>query len=168
MRVVLYSPRPGYGNRGRGRGNTQQPRRSLRELWPGYLEGGYFDEHKHLRPEYVCRERVEPLVRAMCEQPPGLTTHQIRRFFGHCRALETRLRSMGAAWGDVRPLVCKMDAAAADGASKQRHKIPELFHEFIRTNVAAIRTKEDFLEGFLPHFEAVVGFGQRYFKKERS
>ena len=133
-----------------------------------YLSGGYFDQNGNLKTEYVCRENVEPLVKVMCEQRTSLTTHQVRRYFGHCRAIETKLRAAGAAWDSVRPLVCRLDSAAADGAAKQPPKIPELFHDFIRRNVAAVKTKKDFLEGFLPHFEALVGFGQAYFKKDRS
>ena len=171
---------------GRPRGRPDRPRRPVKPSapdqtvahhWPGYLDGGYFDEDGHLKPEFVCREKVEPLVKAMCRYGPdgqeqeykdGLTQSQIRRYFGHCRALELQLRTGGARWGDVRPLVCKLDAAAADGLAKRERKIPPLFADFIRRNVAAIRTEKDFLEGFLPHFEALVGFGQRWFCKDRS
>ncbi len=44
-----------------------------------------------------------------------------------------------------------------------------IFHDFIRHNVAAVKTEKDFLEGFLPHFEALVGFGTPLFReRERS
>ncbi len=105
----------------------------------------------------------------MCSGRDGLTAHQIRRFFGHCRAIETRLRSGGATtWAAALPEIKKLDVAAADAAAKQPPKIPSLFHDFIRQNVAAVRTREDFLRGFLPHFEALVGFGTARFRRERS
>lgn len=141
--------------------------------WPDYLRGGYFDDAGHLKIEYVSRERVEPLVQAMCGDRVGLTAHQVRRYFGHCRAIETRLKAVGdekraELWKDLLPEVKKLDIAAADGAAKQPAKIPAIFHVFIRRNVAAIKTDKDFLRGFLPHFEALVGFGQAYFRKERG
>lgn len=137
---------------------------TIAQHWPDYLKDGYFDAEGNLKVEYVSRERVEPLAQKMA----SLTIHQVRRYFGHCRAIETRLKSGGAAWQKLWPEVKKLDVAAADGAAKQPPKIPSLFHDFIRRNVDKIQTKDDFLRGFLPHFEALVGFGQAYFKKERS
>lgn len=166
------------GPRGYMPGRSQPPPRdphadTVTKYWPDYLKGGYFDEQGNLRIEYVCRDKVEPLVRTMCEDRVGLTTHQVRRYFGHCRALETRLKGlseeqMETRWKQVHPEVKKLDIAAADGAAKQPPKIPPLFHDFIQRNVAAVRNHRDFLRGFLPHFEALVGFGQAYFKKERG
>ena len=165
----------GYPQQGRGGGGPPGPEK-VEQLWPDYLSGGYFDADGCLKVEYVSREAgqpqekpygVEPLVRAMCEDRNGLTSHQIRRYFGHCRTVETRLKS-GASWGSVLADIKKLDMAAADGSGKKPPKIPALFHDFIQKNVAAIKTKEDFLRGFLPHFEALIGFGTIHFKKERS
>src|SRR3954451_5242859 len=83
---------PGQGVPRDRPGGPDPRERSLTDLWPGYLEGGYFDDQGCLKIEYVSREKVEPLVKAMCESSPRLTTHQIRRYFGHCRAVETRLK----------------------------------------------------------------------------
>jgi len=165
--------RAGGGPPGRG-GPPRDPHgETVTKYWPDYLKGGYFDEAGNLRLEYVCRDKVEPLVRKMCEPRQGLTSHQVRRYFGHCRALETRLRGLdeearAARWKQVHAEVKKLDMAAADGAAKQPPKIPELFHDFIRRNVAAIKTDKDFLSGFVPHFEALVGFGQAHFRKDRG
>jgi CRISPR type III-A-associated protein Csm2 len=157
-----------YSSTFQGGRNAQDPAPVVADLWKDYLKDGYFDADGALRIEYVSREKVEPLVRAMCVDQVGLTTHQVRRYFGHCRAIETRLKASGAAWSKVWPEVKKLDIAAADGAAKQQPKIPALFHDFIRRNVAAIRTQKDFIEGFLPHFEALVGFGQEHFRKDRN
>ena len=83
----------GPGGWGRGGGPPQPPERTLEEIWPAYLKGGYFDDAGHLRLDYVSRDRVEPLVREMSQARPSLTMHQVRRFFQHCRAIEARLRS---------------------------------------------------------------------------
>jgi len=99
-----------------------------------------------------------------CGQPE-LTQHQLRRFFQHCRALEARLRARQAAWPALEAEFCKLDAVAADAAGKNPPKIPEIFHDFIRRNVAAVHSEREFLQGFLPHFEALVGFGSLHLKK---
>jgi CRISPR type III-A-associated protein Csm2 len=163
------------GRGGGYRGPPSGPRPpTLRDIWPDYLKDGYFDAAGNLKVEYVSREKVEPLARAMCldgDRPrrDGLTSNQLRRYFGHCRMIETRLRqSGGATWESVYPEVKKLDIAAADGLAKQPGKIPALFHDFVKSNIAAIRSKEDFLQGFLPHFEALVGFGTAYLRRERS
>ena len=160
-----------YGNQqGHGGGHyAQQTEQTLNDIWPNYLKDGYFDAGQNLRIEYVSREKVERLVQAMCNARIGLTSHQVRRYFGHCRAVETQLRSGNVEWKRVWPLVAKLSISAADGASKQpTPKLPKLFEEFIQRNVDKITSKDDFLRGFLPHFEAVIGFGQAHFKKERN
>jgi hypothetical protein len=154
-----------------GRGGGGPPRgpdpKTLDQIWPRYLSDGYFDDQGNLKLEFVRREQVEPFVQEMC-QGNGLTSHQIRRYFGHCRTVETRLKSGGTIWETIRTEIYTLDRAAADGLAKSPPKIPKLFHDFIRRNVAAIKKDDDFLKGFLPHFEAIIGFGAAYFRKERS
>lgn len=184
--VIRRDPPPGGGGgySPGGSGDRYQPDQTVAQLWPGYLEGGYFDADGNLKIEYVSRcipgdevrpegqqHGVEPLIRAMANaRPPrdGLTTGQLRRFFMHCRGLETRLKS-GATWPQVRPQFEFIGAAAADAYGKQPDpKIPGIFFDFIRRNVAVVKTQDDFLKGFIPHFEALVGFGSLHIKKERN
>lgn len=150
-------------------GGPAQRERSLEELWPQYLRNGYFDTAGTLRPDYVARDRIVPLVKAMDGAQPRLTMSQVRRFFQHCRAIEARLRAHSSTWAAEDPAFRKLDVAAADAAGKSKPKIPRLFHDFIKANVSAVRTERDFLNGFLPHFEALVGFGAQFFReRERS
>ncbi|MBI4540732.1 MAG: type III-A CRISPR-associated protein Csm2 [Gemmatimonadetes bacterium] len=142
---------------------------TIRAIWGAdYLKDGYFDSNGHLRIEYVQRDRVEPLARTMCQASPPLTTGQLRRFFQHCRAIEARLKGRRSSWDRERRHVALLDAAAQDAVGKSPRKIPELFFDFISRNIQTVRTEADFLEGFLPHFEALVGFGARYLRRERS
>ena len=151
---------------GRNRPGGHEP--TLDDLWPQYLRNGYFDAG-NLRPEYVARDHLTPLVNAMRDAKHPLTMSQVRRFFQHCRAIEARLRARSSAWAAEEAAFRKLDVAAADAFCKKPPKIPGLFHEFIKRNVAAVRTEKDFLKGFLPHFEALVGFGSQFFReRERS
>lgn len=155
--------RGGGRGRGRGRGDRGQQHKVVEEIWPGYLKDGYFDEHGHLRPQYVSRESVEPLIEAMAKARPALTMSQLRRFFQHCRRVESRLRRDGVEWGEVLPQVIFLDAVA-QAAVRQNDKVPDLFFDFIRCNVAAVKSPKDFLDGFVLHFEALVGFGAIHIK----
>ena len=139
---------------------------ALEVVWPGYLRGGYFGAD-HLRPEYVGRENVSKLAQSMASGAKPLTTNQLRRFFGHARAIEARLLAKTANWEQVEADFKKLDIAAADAFHKSDQKIPRLFHDFIKCNVAAVSDKRDFLEGFMPHFEALVGFGTEFFRSDR-
>lgn len=158
-----------------------QPNDTLEHRWPNYLQGGYFDDHGNLKIEYVARclpgdenlpdtqqHGVERFVLAMAHGTPKLTTGQLRRFFQHCRGLETRLKSGSATWPQLRAQFQFLDAAATDAFGKQPPKIPDVFYDFIRRNVAAVKWEKDFREGFLPHFEALVGFASLHLPKDRN
>lgn len=151
-------------------GNPLPPSRppAAHGFWPDYLVGGYFDAAGNLRVEYVDREHMEPLARAMADE--RLSTGQVRRFFTHCRAVETLLRAHGKLpesleklWLDQRSNFIRLDVFAADALAKV--KVPPIFHNFIRRNVSAVQTHDDFLKGFIPHFESLIGFGNAYFAK---
>ena len=135
--------------------------------WPDCIADGYF-VNGCLDPGYVVRERMEDLAQTMSSDQPALTTHQIRRFFQHCRAIEARLRTKTSNWERERTEFMKLDVSVADAFGKSPPKVPEIFRDFIRKNVKAVQTEKDFLEGFLPHFEALVGFGSGYFRNERN
>ena len=130
---------------------------------------GYFDAAGNLRTEFVVRDRLVPIAADMANAQPALTTHQVRRFFQHCRAIEAKLRAKTSTWAAEEAAFRMLDVAAADALGKWPKKVPDLFHDFIKSNVAAVKNEKDFLKGFLPHFEALVGFGSQYFKeRERN
>jgi len=157
---------PGNPRRDEGRGD-QDTSGFMHEVWPGYLKDGYFDSGGNLKPEYVRRKEVMPVVEKL--GAAKMTSSQLRRFFQHCRAIESLLKAKRSTWEKERASFMKLDVAAEDALGKRERKIPRLFHDFIKQNVAAVKTEEDFLEGFLPHFEALVGFGSDVFNRnERS
>ena len=130
----------------------------MQDHWPQYLQGGYFDEKGYLRPEYVSRDKMMKIVNQLRDAKPVLTVHQMRRYFQHCRAIESKLKSGRSRWEAEQTNLMRIDIAAKDAYGKSQRKIPALFHDFILSNVAQIKSEKDFLEGFLPHFEALVGF----------
>jgi CRISPR type III-A-associated protein Csm2 len=153
--------------------NRDNPPR-LADIWREYLKGGYFDGEGHLREEYVSRQKVAPLIEAMAKAYPALTSNQLRRFFSHARAIEAELRAKTATWEEKRADFLKLDFAVSDAfgkkdaSGKPAPKVPQLFYDFMRLNVATVRSETDFLKGFMPHFEALVGFGTMHLTKERG
>lgn len=141
---------------------------SLNVLWPDYGKEGYFDSEGDLKSKYVCKKQVEPLVENMARSSPALTRHQIRRFFQHARAIEAKLRAHTSTWGAQKTVFKKLAVAAADAFGKKDRKIPELFYDFINANTDKVKNEKDFLKGFMPHFEALVGFGARHLKEKET
>jgi len=159
------------GNQRGWHAQQQAPIRTISDVWgKPYLAGGYFDERGNLRPELVEREPLERLAREMAQDRPSLTSTQVRRYFGHCRAIETQIlaeseRDRHEKWLGCYKDLMITDAVAAKAREPGKEKIPQLFADYITINVKAAKTSKDFLEGFIYHFEALVGFGSQHFKK---
>ena len=121
-----------------------------------------------LHTGFVSKRTVDPLAEAMANASPRLTTGQIRRFFNHCREIERRLKVDGESWPQVAAGFESLSAHAQYASSGQNRKIPAVFRQFIDSNVDRVTSSDDprvaFLEGFVPHFEALVGFGAAHMR----
>ena len=124
------------------------------------------DSPRCLQREFVYQETDRLAEHLGRKARPALTTGQMRRFFNHCRQLERRLRVDRESWKQVEAafVVLCAHARSAEGA----RKIPGDFAKFIDDNVKRVVADSDpgdaFLRGFLPHFEALVGFSAVYMK----
>jgi len=142
--------------------------KSINVLWPDYLKEGYFDTEGNIIEAYLRKTKVEVLVKGMAfTEKAALTTHQVRRFFQHCRFIEAKIRA-GASWESQRAEFLKLAVAAADAYGKRDKKIPKPFFDFVNCNTNKVKSKKDFLKGFMPHFEALVGFGSIHFKDKKG
>ena len=151
----------------RGRPHRGEPREASK------FPNGYFatdgENRRYLQPAFVARKTVDPLARQLGRHArPALTTGQMRRFFNHCRQLERRLQADGESWEQVAAgfeVLCS-HARYAQSA----RKVPVEFTKFIDDNVQRVVTdsnpREAFLRGFLPHFEALVGFGAAHMRRD--
>jgi len=115
-----------------------------------------------LKSKFVARETMEPMAQGMANDNLNMT--QLNRFFRHCRRIQFRLKRGETTWEQESPEVKLLSAHAADAVGKER-KIPERFRQFIDSNVSRVRTEEDFVKGFMKHFEALMGFASLYAKK---
>jgi CRISPR type III-A-associated protein Csm2 len=130
----------------------------------GQGDDSFFEkgEKRALKSTFVARSTMEPMARNMAND--GLNMTQLNRFFRHCRQIEFRLKRGETAWEQEKSEVELLSAHAAD-ASAKAEKIPDSFRQFIDSNVNRIRTEEDFVKGFMKHFEALMGFASLYAKK---
>lgn len=156
--------------RDRGGDDRSRPQKeALPEFPSSYFEVD-LQGRKYLQPVFVSKQSVGRLARILGEESrPKLTTGQMRRFFNHCREIERRLKVDGESWHQVSAGFESLCYHAQNAQSARPSKIPKEFREFIDKNVNRVVSAEEpemaFLDGFLPHFEALVGFGAAYLRE---
>lgn len=120
----------------------------------GYLQNGYFDKAGNIRPELLLRH-AEEVARAIGRNPGGIANAQLRKFYGHVRMADTRM-SYDVPFEIVRGSVLELGSFVAEARGK--NKVPEVFKQFIDRNLERIADGKDFRQGFVKHFQAVVGY----------
>ena len=146
-------------------GNRNRPQRETLPKFPD----SYFETdnqgRSYLQPDFVSKKNVDPLAKQLAYRK--LTTGQMRRFFNHCREIERQLKVDGKSWHQVSAGFEALCYHAQNAVAA--HKIPREFQDFIDDNVKRVGSAKEperaFLDGFLPHFEALVGFGAAYLKE---
>ena len=154
------------------RRTERRPDRSAPERGTPKLPSVYFstdgEDRRYLQGEFVARKTIDPLARQLDMARPGLTSGQLRRFFNHCRQIEHRLQTEREIWEQVSASFQALSYHAQ--YARSAGKIPEEFRRFIDDNIQRVvedrSPHEAFLHGFMPHFEALVGFASAHLKKE--
>jgi len=147
------APRPG------GTGNYQQPNNP--KLPPGYLAGGYFNAAGYLKNELLV-DHAREVASLIGEGNDGIKNSQLRKFFGHVRAADMRM-NYGVPYEAVHVSILELASFVAD--AKGKSKVPEVFRRFIDKNLENVHDAKSFREGFVKHFQAVVGFFSSFYKK---
>ena len=146
-------------------GRGRPPRQDLPKFPDSYFK---IDNQgrSYLQSDFVSKKNMDPWARRLSDAK--LTTGQMRRFFNHCREIERRLKVDGESWHRVSSRFEALCYHAQN--AKSVGKIPKEFQGFIDDNVKRVVSAQEpekaFLDGFLPHFEALVGFGAAYLKKD--
>lgn len=134
------------------------------QLPEGYLREGYFDEKGNIRCDLISRMAEEVAERL---GNAGVTSAQLRRFFGQVRVIERLLQQ--TTFGEVCPQILSLKAKAANyvgrGSSNEERSRREVFKRFIDQNVDLIikSPEKGFNKGFVPHFESVVAYYKYHF-----
>ena len=141
---------------------TQRPQRRERpgqlRLPEGYLRQGYFDKDGNVLPELIqdwAYELAGQLIRG--EHESKLTSTQLRRFFNKARYIERKLKSQP--FEELKSEIYSLRPLAAYAVG--RKTAPPLFKQFIDLNTGqATKSEKDFTEGFLVHFQSIVGYAK--------
>ena len=160
--------KPSRQRRDRGGDRNKPPRQDLPKFPDSYFKTDN-DDRSYLQPDFVTKRNIDPLAQYLGKNAnPPLTTGQLRRFFNHCREIERQLKVDGESWLRVSASFEALCAHAQN--AKSARKIPHEFQKFIDDNVERVITAEEpeeaFVNGFLRHFEALVGFGAAHMKKD--
>ena len=152
-----------------GRGDRGGPSTIDLPKFPDSYFGTDDSGRSYLQSAFVARKNVDPWARYLAyDARPKLTRGQVRRFFNHCRDIERRLKVGAQSWAQVSASFESLCFHAQ--YAKEAGKIPDEFRKIIDENVKRVTSSEDpktaFLNGFLPHFEALVGFGTAYMRKD--
>lgn len=147
----MTTNRPPAFRGNRGGGFAPRP-----QLPAGYLQKGYFDEKGNILPQ-VIQDWPKTIADALFKAQPRMTSSQLRgAFFGEVRRQEKRLEVIRD-FDAIRPDLLKLGVFATN--RKNKKKVPPLFEEFITANLRwASRSEKDFKQGFVNHFECVVGY----------
>lgn len=166
MKKAGFKDRQQRSHGGRSAEGQRRGRHGAEPTFPQTYFSTDAQGRKYLDSAFVSKKGVGTLARRFSDQK--LTTGQIRRFFNHCREIERHLKVDDESWEQVSAKFESLRYHAQN--AKAARKIPDGFLRFIDDNVervvSAQNPKAAFLEGFLPHFEALVGFGAAYLKRD--
>lgn len=159
-----------HGGSSRGGGRPRPPRDGSvnpRMRLPELPDSYFADDAKGnpcLRTEFVSRDKMNLMAEILGKV--RLTRSQMRRFFNHCRDIEHKIKVGGETWEQVAGSFEALSSHAAYASSSR--KVPSHFQKFIEDNVKRVTSYVDprlaFLDGFMPHFEALVGFSYDHLK----
>jgi CRISPR type III-A-associated protein Csm2 len=139
---------------GKHDGRRRNDKKIYWRLSEDYLKDGYFDQNNCLWQELIT-DRADEIAKGLSYSRPELKNHQMRRFYSHIRKAKAKLDATGN-WNCVKIDVLSLQSFIAEAKAKK--KVPEAFYDFMVRNLEATKNEQDFVKGFLPHFQAVVGF----------
>jgi CRISPR-associated protein Csm2 len=143
----------GQKNKKAGGGNPD----SLPPEYIDKLEKGYFDSSGCLWEEFITT-MASDIAKSFGAK---LKNHQLRRFYGHIKAADNRLK-MTKDWDCVKLDVKKLSSFVSE--AKGKDKVPESFYKFIDANIKKIEKQKDF-EAFVEHFQAIVAYFTYHYPK---
>ena len=126
------------------------------DLPKGYLEQGYFDAAGHIH-KVLLVEHASAVAKAigLRDRAEGIKNAQLRKFYSHVKTAESRM-NYGVSFEAVQPKILELSAFVAEAHGKG--KVPQVFKNFMDINLRHVVDSKSFREGFVKHFQAVVGY----------
>jgi len=154
--IVEYTPE----TRSDGKKNAVNVRflKTVKNPFDEYLaevDNGYFNESGAIDKEFLI-DYPKFLVNEFRKNRNVNKTSQIRRYFDHIRLIEGKYKfhkNFELTKGDLYKLV------SIANKSMTKNNLSESFFKFFDKNIeTACRDSKSFLYGFIPHFQAIIGF----------
>ncbi len=130
----------------------------------------YFEETVKPGQRPVLRAQLlDDEASSVAKEIKTLPASQLRRFYASVLSLkrELEVNPAGATDGLVLARLALLKAHAAY-AKKRMKGVPDAFIKFIVRHVASVKTRDDFLYGFAPCFEAVVAYHKFFETSEKG
>jgi CRISPR-associated protein Csm2 len=136
------------------------------------LKKGYFTHNGVLKIDYIM---LYPEIIADYLGGDGnkLTNTQLRNFYDYVRVAESTYKYSKDAGNTTETIkenliikIKKLNGMVTYSLGRDNSTVSKEFRQFLLANVEACNTVEDVLNGFIPHFEAVVGYFK--YKNPRS
>ncbi|MCS6922301.1 MAG: type III-A CRISPR-associated protein Csm2 [Elioraea sp.] len=175
---------PPQGSGRRDTGNSADRGRIEDLLRPPTEPVGYFSGNdKKAIETRLLGEEAEKVAKKLAEVPAS----QLRRFYAEVMALKRRAELAGASDKEIRAQLTLLRANAAYTWQRQGRypgelvaffaaecrapesaagRYPGELVAFFTRHAASVQTREDFLRGFQPHFEAVMASHKVFEKKK--
>lgn len=156
-------PQRGSGGQGDGGAGEGGDRGRLEELLkPPAQPVQYFAANDRTAPNAtLLGSEAEHVARRLA----SVRASQLRRFYGEVMALKRRAELTKITDEEIRAQLMLLRAKAAYTWSRQSSYPGELV-AFFNRHAHSVKTKEDFLRGFQPHFEAVMAFHKAFEDKK--
>jgi CRISPR type III-A-associated protein Csm2 len=123
------------------------------------LSKGYFIEKGFIRKEFIL-ELPKELASLFSKNPALNKSTQIRKYFDYCRKIEGIFK-VKKNFNYVVSELPRLNYHIHNALNKKPPLISKEFCEFVEKNVElAIQSEENFLKGFINHFEAVIGYSK--------
>ncbi len=153
----------GGGGQGGGGAGEGGDRRRLEELLkPPAQPVQYFAANDRTAPDAtLLGSEAEDVARRLA----SVRASQLRRFYGEVMALKRRAELTNITDEEIRAQLMLLRAKAAYTRGRQSGESRGHFDElvaFFNRHAHSVKTKEDFLRGFQPHFEAVMAFHKAF------
>lgn len=159
---------PSSGGRGGGQQTVDDDAELERMLTPDHPVTYFEAAAKAGQRPTVCARLLDDDARAVAKEISGLPASQLRRFYSSVISLKRELEINPDGTSDelVRARLALLKAHTAY-AKKRMQDMPEAFVKFIVRHVASVKTRDDFLYGFAPCFEAVVAYHKLFESKNK-
>ena len=143
------------GDGGKGGGDDRDRLQDL--LSPQIERVQYFSAKDSTAPNAdLLGSKAEDEARKLASVP----TSQLRRFYGEVMALKRRAELTSISDAEIVAQMMLLRAKAAYTSARQSY--PDELVDFFNRHAHSVKTKQDFLYGFQPHFEAVMAFHNFY------